>query len=101
MASDLEKRLIEHKLTFEEENMMVMDPDFSEIAEFFKGFKALEYYDKNFTNSKNVINNMNSYIDELHKAGLDIGRGDSEFGYKMPLPERNNGYRTLIIFRRR
>ena len=33
--------------------------------------------------------------------GLDIGKGDAEFGYKMPLPKRDANSRYLQIFRRR
>jgi len=45
------------------------------------------------------IKEMERYIKGLQKAGLDIGKGDAAFGYRMPLPEKNKP-RELIIFRR-
>lgn len=44
---------------------------------------------------------MQAYVDELQRAGLDIGKGDAEFGYRMPLPAKDQDMRDLIIFRRR
>ncbi|MBI2652132.1 hypothetical protein HYX00_01590 [Candidatus Woesearchaeota archaeon] len=44
---------------------------------------------------------LQQFLDSLKEAGLDIGRGDVTFGYKMPLPPRKALERDLIIFRRR
>lgn len=44
---------------------------------------------------------MKKYIDSLSEYGLDIGKGDLAFGYKMPTPEKKAKYRDLIIFRRK
>ena len=44
---------------------------------------------------------MQAYVDGLQRAGLDVGKGDAEFGYRMPLPEKGQTMRDLIIFRRR
>jgi len=41
-------------------------------------------------------------IKELQDAGLNLGKGDNEYGYKMPLPESNkSSHRELIIYKRR
>jgi len=53
-----------------------------------------------------AVNNPNAameYIEKLRQAGLDIGRGNCEFGFKIPIPEKNK-YQTdrkVIIFKRR
>lgn len=39
-----------------------------------------------------------SYIQELSENGLDVGKGDCEYGFKMPLTPGKR--RELIIFRR-
>ncbi len=39
-------------------------------------------------------------ITELNEEGLDIGKGDAEYGYKMPLSKNGKTGRELIIFRR-
>ncbi len=39
-------------------------------------------------------------IQALNRAGLNVGRGDAEYGFKMPLPENGQVDRELIIFRR-
>lgn len=39
-------------------------------------------------------------IKKYSNAGLNIGKGDSEFGYRMPLPSKDDAHRELIIFRR-
>lgn len=43
---------------------------------------------------------LTEYIEWLRKAGYDIGKGEAEFGYRMPLPGKNARKRTLVIFRR-
>jgi len=43
---------------------------------------------------------FDNYLKELRKNGLDVDKGDAEFGYKMPLPEKGDNYRVLVIFRR-
>ena len=41
------------------------------------------------------------YIEELRGYGLDVGKGDAEYGHRMPIPERGAKKRELIVFRRR
>ena len=49
----------------------------------------------------NFLNRSNFEIKLYQNAGLDLGKGDAEFGYRMPLPKPGENYRELIIFRRR
>lgn len=46
-------------------------------------------------------NYFDKYLEELRYLGLDIGKGECQYGYKMPLPEKREEKRELIIFRRR
>ena len=41
---------------------------------------------------------FHKYIESLKESGLDIGKGDCEYGFKMPLAHGKR--RELIIFRR-
>ena len=49
----------------------------------------------------NDTTRFNRYIEQLRETGLDVGRGDVEYGFKMPLPEKNDAFRKLIVFRRK
>jgi hypothetical protein len=44
---------------------------------------------------------FHKYISRLKDLGIDIGKGEAEYGYKMPLPKREEDYRKLIIFKRK
>lgn len=44
---------------------------------------------------------FDKYLDKLRVYGLDVNKGDAEYGFKMPLPKKYDSYRELIIFRRR
>ena len=48
-------------------------------------------------NAQRVLEND---LNNLRNEGLDIGRGSAEYGFKMPLPKKDEEYRSLIIFRR-
>lgn len=51
--------------------------------------------------NKNNTQPLTRYLEKLKEAGLDIGHGNCEFGYQMPLPNPRDISRKLIIFRRR
>ena len=45
---------------------------------------------------------LQDYIEKLREAGLDVGKGDCEYGYRMPHVKRDERLATeLHIFRRR
>lgn len=60
----------------------------------------------NLNSSINETNLMNTtkfqrYIEFLRGKGFDIGNdANSQYGYKMPLPKKEDATRELIIFRR-
>jgi hypothetical protein len=72
------------------------------IIEVLKRMKPCEYYVVE-TMPSEIVNTyiFNKYIDNLKSSGLDIGKGDFEYGYKMPLPEKGEERRKLIVFRRK
>lgn len=42
-----------------------------------------------------------NYLSALREHNLDVGNGpEFAFGYRMPLPEKKDQFRKLIIFRR-
>ena len=49
---------------------------------------------------KGDIRKLNSIIENLREKGLDVGKGNCEYGYKMPLPTKKEEPRKLIVFRR-
>jgi hypothetical protein len=73
-----------------------------ETIELLDRFKVGEYWEKSFYHSNlQDTTPMTEYIDMLRQSGLDIGKGDAQFGYKMPIPEPYKSTRYLQIFRRR
>lgn len=75
----------------------------SEAVELLGSFNVGECWEKPFNVSQNPPDTatMMKYINRLKQEGLDIGKGDSKFGYKMPLPEKDISIRYLQIFRRK
>ncbi len=41
------------------------------------------------------------YLSRLKQLGIDVGKGDTKYGFKMPLPNKEDTDRKLIIFRRK
>lgn len=95
----LEEGLRKHNFTAEESDKLHIDPSPKEVAEVLYHFKPGEYYEETFPASNNPAP-IENYIKNLERSGLDIGKGNAEFGYKMPLPEKGQLNRKLIIFRR-
>lgn len=50
--------------------------------------------------SRGNIRIFNRIIENIKDEGLDIGKGNCEYGYRMPLPINGDTNRKLIIFRR-
>lgn len=46
------------------------------------------------------VEKLNLILERLKEKGLDIGKGNCEYGYKMPIIQNGNKERELIIFRR-
>jgi hypothetical protein len=92
----------EHQIasSIDELDMSTGEYGFSGIAELLQKLKPGEFYKETIPKGINELKAMERYIKGLQGAGLDIGKGDAAFGYKMPLPEKNKVGRDLIIFRR-
>ncbi|MFA4953597.1 MAG: hypothetical protein WC584_05215 [Candidatus Pacearchaeota archaeon] len=46
------------------------------------------------------IKAFNLVLDKFREEGLDIGKGNCEYGYRMPIKQNRSEERELIIFRR-
>lgn len=95
----LEKGLQKHQLTHEEVSDLLMG-ETEDLIPILEKFSPGEYYNHSFS-AKESTAAMQDYLDQLREHGLDIGKGNAEFGYKMPLPKEGAPRRDLIIFRRR
>ena len=70
--------------------------------EIAKNLRVNQYFVAEIVSPKIFgTNYFDKYINELKSFGLDIGKGDYEYGYKMPLPEKGEESRKLIIFKRK
>ena len=78
----------------------MFEGDYSEKVEIFGKLEAGKYIDKSFQIGSNDQTKMQTYMSGLRNAGLDLGRGNCEYGFKMPLPATDTSMRTLRIFRR-
>jgi len=70
-----------------------------EVVGFLQSFNSGELWEKDFYVDGSDITKLSGYISLLKDNGLDIGKGNATFGYKMPLSDRK-GYRILQIFKR-
>ena len=95
--NDLELYIIEDRA----EKSLYDDRDFKTRVDILRRLRLGQYIpvDEMKAGGTNTIRFQN-YIELLRREGLDIGKGDAEYGYKMPLPKGNAPYRELIIFRR-
>ena len=80
-----------------------LDPSSGEIVPLLSEFKKGECWIKYFEIKNNSADTtvMASYISKLKEFGLDIGKGETTFGYRMPLPNPDETYRKLMIYRRK
>ena len=60
--------------------------------------ESFHYYDKRVALTDTTP--LQRVIDRLEKLGVDIGKGDTKYGYIMPVPKKGNISRDLIIYRR-
>ena len=74
----------------------------SEVIKLLDRFNIGEYCETFFQvlNDSGNTTEMIRYVNQLKEEGLDIGRGDAKFGYRMPIPEKRETKRYLQIFRR-
>ena len=98
-------KMTEFRLSGLDEEDMLLEGDRSDDPRILSGIleakmKPGQFYPVRFV-SVHGPEIMENYIRRLQENGLRIGRGDAEFGYKMPLPEKDSAYRQLVIFRRR
>ncbi len=101
MRKDLEGGLTKQEFDSDDNVFILDDGPARDIAELLnEKLETNKFYSKTFRDSPNVVNIMNNYIRGLKEGGLDIGKGDAEFGYQMPLELTEYQRRELRIFRR-
>lgn len=95
---DLELYQIDDYLTEESWSDGFLDTKIEIFRKLRPGqYIPVDYMDATCTNTIKFQNR----IEYLRRAGLDIGKGDAEYGYQMPLPKKGDEKRELRIFRRR
>jgi len=83
-----------------------IEGDTKDIVEIMKKMQPNQFYVACTMNAAiNGTDLMNpsrfhKYIESLREKGLDIGDGNHEYGYSMPIPKKKDITRELIIFRR-
>ena len=92
-----------NKRELSDDVMEALDSTPGEAVELLERFEVNDYWEIpfNLPNDPRDTTKMMTYVQRLKQAGLDIGKGDSQFGYKMPLPEKDKSTRYLQIFRRK
>lgn len=81
---------------FKLDNEDILDWVEGDRIEILKKLKPNQYikYDKINLDELNLI------LNKFRENGLNIGKGNCEYGYRMPLPQNGIKERELIIFRR-
>ena len=93
------KPMVRHEFGIEDD-FTLLEGTSEELVELYQNMSPNSFYTVGYYVTKGT-QRMQGYIDKLKQAGLDIGKGDATFGYKMPLPEKNSNQREFIIFRRK
>lgn len=97
--------LKKHELTLEEKEILEFDGTKDGKIEILNRLKVGEFLVimREITDQERLLDTtyFQNYVTYLHRIGVEIGKGDAEYGFKMPLPENGQAYRELIIFRRR
>lgn len=53
------------------------------------------------THISHPTSRLEQYLQSLRNEGLDIGRGEAKYGFKMPIPDKKARGRDLFVFRRK
>jgi hypothetical protein len=106
MAETIEKRttvwegLKEHPLGGEE-LLEFLEFGSEGVARTLEKIKVNEYLVvESLPAGENNTQKFQNVIAALEREGLEIGKGDAKYGYKMPLPKKYDDRRNLIVFRR-
>jgi len=73
-----------------------------DVVTLLEKFAPGECWQKSYLCAANPTDTreMTDYVERLKRAGLDVGHGNCEFGYRMPLPDKKATMRYLEIYRR-
>ena len=87
-----------------DEDFILSDDPFNPelFSKFLSKMEPNQFYTFKFPSWYTIqVRTLDRYLQELMGCGLDVGKGGAEFGYRMPLPEKDSNSRNLVIFRRR
>ena len=85
-----------------EDSLVLDEGDVRDKMDILKKINPGEYLVINTMDSgKTDTKSFQETIYQLREMGLDIGRGDSQYGFKMPIPNKKDTHRKLTIFRRK
>ena len=97
---------VEHKLTKDEEEILASG-DYNKVAYTTvllrlnpREYLSIRMEYQSERNERLNIQGLQDYVHDLSGLGLNISKGDAEYGFRMPLPKNEQGSRELIIFRR-
>lgn len=94
--------LTEFKLDNPENFLNSTEDKIEEVMDILNKMKPNQYYvAKTMPAKEKNTAQFDNYINNLKSLGLDIGKGECEYGCKMPFPEKGEYTRKLIIFRRK
>ncbi|MBI2106917.1 hypothetical protein HYT57_02935 [Candidatus Woesearchaeota archaeon] len=92
---------LEYVLTLEEvHELSANDYDAKSVAGVLPRLSAGRYMVVTRTEVKLGMQPLYDYIAALNHFGIDVGKGDSQYGFRMPLPKKGDEKRKLIVFRR-
>lgn len=94
--------LKEYKPGLEDSLIIDESEDIRDKADILKKINSGEYLAiATLDSSTTDTRPFQEAINQLREAGFDIGKGDAQYGFKMPIPYKNDIRRKLIIFRRK
>jgi hypothetical protein len=85
---------MEEYISNEEDSVILVNGEYLEKINIIKKISPNQYI---VLYKNGGVETYNSVIENLRKQGLDIGKGNCEYGWKMPLINKK---RELRIFRR-
>lgn len=92
----------EYDLTLKQEHeLSANDYDAKSVAGILPNLSVGQYMVVTSAEVKLGMQPLYDYINTLMVLGIDIGRGNLQYGFRMPLPKKNNNQRVLIVFRRK
>jgi len=91
--------LVARSLT-DKEQLDLLEGDLGDHVRVYEALLPGEFHDRSFRLEPRAQGRIQGYVQALQEGGLDLGKGNASFGYKMQLPETDTGFVYVRIFRR-